>query len=67
MTPTLPAQPKPIDQEEVIINGQTEPIFDCIKRVTNYFNVTGHPALTIPVGISDQALPIWYSVSISDV
>lgn len=58
MTPTLPAQPKPIDQEEVIINGQTEPIFDCMNRFTNYFNVTGHPALTIPVGISDQALPI---------
>lgn len=58
LTPTLPVEPKPIGQEIVEINGKKELIFDCMNRLTNYFNVTGYPALTIPVGISSKGLPV---------
>lgn len=57
-TPTLPAESKPIGQEVVVIDGKEEPIFDCMNRFTNYFNVTGNPALTLPAGISSNGLPI---------
>lgn len=58
LTPTLPVEPKPIGQEVVEINGKKEPIFDCMNRLTNYFNVTGYPALTIPIGMSSKGLPV---------
>ncbi|HLS67483.1 MAG TPA: amidase, partial [Pseudogracilibacillus sp.] len=47
-TPTLPALPKPIGQEEVHFGDITEPIFDCMIRYTSFFNLTGHPAISIP-------------------
>lgn len=58
ITPTLPALPKPIGQEEVTINGKTEPIFNCMIRYTSYFNLTGHPALSLPVGLTKNKLPV---------
>ncbi|MCM3569936.1 amidase [Neobacillus mesonae] len=58
ITPALPALPKPIGQEEVIINGQSEPIFNCMIRYTSYFNLTGHPALSLPAGLTNSKLPV---------
>lgn len=54
ITPTLPALPKPIGQEDVIINGLSEPIFNCYIRYTSYFNLTGHPALSLPAGLTGE-------------
>lgn len=58
LTPTLPALPKDIGQEEIVIENEAEPIFDCMNRYTNYFNITGNPAITIPTGISNCGLPV---------
>lgn len=58
VTPTLPALPKPIGEEIVSFNGQTEPIFNCLIRYTSYFNLTGHPALSIPAGLSKENIPV---------
>lgn len=58
LTPTLPATAKKIGQEEVTIDGQAEPIFNCYNRYTNYFNVTGHPALSLPAGLTKDKLPV---------
>lgn len=57
VTPSVPAMPKPIGQEEVIFDDVSEPIFDCMIRFTSYFNLTGHPAISLPVGISN-GLPV---------
>lgn len=58
VAPTLPALPKPIGQETVTINDKEEPIFNCMIRYTSYFNLTGHPALSVPVALSGDQLPI---------
>ncbi len=54
ITPTIPAQPKPIGQEIVHFSGEEEPIFDCMIRYTSYFNLTGHPGISIPVGLAND-------------
>lgn len=56
-TPTLPALPKPIGQEEVHFGDITEPIFDCMIRYTSFFNLTGHPAISIPTAVVND-LPV---------
>src|SRR5690625_2435772 len=56
-TPTLPALPKPIGQEEVHFGDITEPIFDCMIRYTSFFNLTGHPAISIPTEVVNE-LPV---------
>lgn len=53
ITPTTPAQPKPIGQESVNWDGEEEPIFDCMIRYASYFNLTGHPAISLPVGLQN--------------
>lgn len=58
VTPTLPVLPKEIGKEMVNIQGDIEPLFNCMIRYTSYFNVTGHPALSIPAGLSKEKLPI---------
>lgn len=56
-TPTLPALPKPIGQEEVHFGDITEPIFDCMIRYTSFFNLTGHPAISLPTAVVND-LPV---------
>src|SRR5699024_5736575 len=53
VTPTIPAQPKPIGKEFVSFAGEEEPIFDCMIRYASYFNLTGHPAISLPVGLAN--------------
>ncbi|WP_246484709.1 amidase [Virgibacillus salarius] len=57
-TPTLPVSPKPIGIEHVETDGLEEDIFTCMTRFTRLFSLTGHPALSIPVGTTTDNLPI---------
>lgn len=52
VTPTIPAQPQKIGQDSIMIEGEEEePLFDCMIRYASYFNLTGHPAISLPVSL----------------
>ena len=56
--PTLPIPAPPIGAESVIVNGAAEPVRALMLRLTQLFNVTGHPAISIPCGTTSEGLPV---------
>jgi aspartyl-tRNA(Asn)/glutamyl-tRNA(Gln) amidotransferase subunit A len=40
------------------VDGQTEPAENAITRYTSFFNMTGHPAITLPCGMHSAGSPI---------
>jgi aspartyl-tRNA(Asn)/glutamyl-tRNA(Gln) amidotransferase subunit A len=60
--PTLPIPAPPIGAESVTVNGTSEPVRALMLRLTQLFNVTGHPAISIPCGVTSQGLPVGLQV-----
>ena len=56
--PTVPIPAPPIGADTVIVNGAAEPVRALMLRETQLFNVTGHPAISIPCGVTSQGLPV---------
>jgi aspartyl-tRNA(Asn)/glutamyl-tRNA(Gln) amidotransferase subunit A len=50
MAPTLPIEPPPIGARAVTIGGSAHPVRNVMLRLTQPFNVSGHPAVTLPAG-----------------
>ena len=57
LLPTLPIPAPPIGAEHLVINGAEEPVRALMLRLTQLFNVTGHPAISIPCGATPGGLP----------
>ncbi len=55
--PTLPIPAPRIGAESVVINGANEPVRGLMLRLTQLFNLTGHPALSMPCGRTAEGLP----------
>ena len=58
ITPATPVIAPKIGTVEVTVDGQTEPAGNAITRYTSFFNMTGHPAITLPCGMHSEGLPI---------
>jgi len=58
LTPTTPVIAPEIGAVEVEVNGVCEPAGNAITRFTSFFNMTGHPAITIPSGMHSSGLPM---------
>lgn len=58
LTPTTPVTTSDVKVDQVTINGITESIGDCMIRYVSLFNITGHPALSVPVGLTEEGIPI---------
>jgi aspartyl-tRNA(Asn)/glutamyl-tRNA(Gln) amidotransferase subunit A len=58
ITPATPVIAPKIGTVEVTIDGQAEPAGNAITRYTSFFNMTGHPAITLPCGMHSEGLPI---------
>ena len=57
MLPTLPIVVPVTGAATVEIDGYPEPVRNLMLRLTQPFNVTGHPAITLPCGRGAKGLP----------
>ena len=59
-TATMPmtALPQEIALTSVDVNGKSYPTSAAMTRLTQVFNVNGHPAISAPCGFSSETLPI---------
>ncbi|MGE6375892.1 amidase [Peribacillus muralis] len=58
MTPAMPIVTPDVQAEGVTINGANESIGDCMIRYTIPFNITGHPVLSMPAGLTGTGIPL---------
>jgi len=56
--PTLPIAAPHSGAELTMIGGREEPVRALMLRLTQLFNVTGHPAISIPCGRTAHGLPV---------
>jgi aspartyl-tRNA(Asn)/glutamyl-tRNA(Gln) amidotransferase subunit A len=55
--PTLPIPAPPIGVESLTVAGYEQPVRALMLRCTQLFNLTGHPALSMPCGVTSRGLP----------
>ncbi len=55
--PTLPIPAPRLGDSSVQIGGRAEPVRSLMLRLTQLFNLTGHPAVSIPCGTTSGGLP----------
>jgi aspartyl-tRNA(Asn)/glutamyl-tRNA(Gln) amidotransferase subunit A len=58
LLPTVPVPATKIGAAMVKVGASEEPVRNVTLRLTQLFNVTGHPAIQIPCGATQQGLPI---------
>jgi aspartyl-tRNA(Asn)/glutamyl-tRNA(Gln) amidotransferase subunit A len=58
LLPSVPIPAHKIGVSSVRIGGADELIRNVTLRLTQLFNVTGHPAITVPCGRTPEGLPI---------
>jgi aspartyl-tRNA(Asn)/glutamyl-tRNA(Gln) amidotransferase subunit A len=56
--PSLSIEAPPIGAGTVPVRGGQEPVRAAMLRCTQLFNLTGHPAISVPCGASRAGLPI---------
>ena len=57
LLPTLPMAAPPLGAATVDVGGRREPVRAAMLRLTQLFNITGHPALALPAGLGRDGLP----------
>jgi aspartyl-tRNA(Asn)/glutamyl-tRNA(Gln) amidotransferase subunit A len=57
LLPTVPVPALVLGTESVRIGNREEPIRNVMLRLTRLFNISGHPAITIPCGFTPDGLP----------
>jgi aspartyl-tRNA(Asn)/glutamyl-tRNA(Gln) amidotransferase subunit A len=57
LLPTLPVPAVKLGATTVAVGGSEEPVRAITLRLTQPFNITGHPAITLPCGRTSEGLP----------
>ncbi len=57
LLPSLAIPAPPLGANSVDVGGAKEPVRGITLRLTQTFNITGHPAISIPMGLSADGLP----------
>ena len=58
LTPATPTIAPKLGATKVTIDGVAEAVGNAVTRYTTFFNMTGHPALTLPTGLHSAGLPM---------
>jgi len=58
LAPTTPIEATAVGQNEVRIGEETLPVRASLIRFTRPFNLTGHPAASVPCGFTAEGLPM---------
>lgn len=58
LTPATPVIAPKIGVAEIKTGNYSEPAGNAITRYTSFFNMTGHPAITLPCGMHSKGLPM---------
>ncbi len=58
LVPTLPIPAPPLGAATVDVAGKPEAVRAMMLRLTQPFNVSGHPAISIPAGATKTGLPV---------
>jgi aspartyl-tRNA(Asn)/glutamyl-tRNA(Gln) amidotransferase subunit A len=56
--PSLPIAAPPIGAAMVDVGSRPEPVRNIMLRLTQLFNITGHPAVSLPCGRTKAGLPV---------
>jgi aspartyl-tRNA(Asn)/glutamyl-tRNA(Gln) amidotransferase subunit A len=54
----VPITAQPIGSTSLTVNGQTLPVRALMLRLTQLFNITGHPAISLPCQTAAGGLPV---------
>ena len=57
LMPTLPIPAPPIGADSIRVGAGPEPVRNLMLRLTSPFNITGHPAIALPSGVTSSGLP----------
>ena len=56
--PTLPIPAPPIGANSMQVGSSQQPVRAMMLRLTQLFNLTGHPAVSLPCGFTSAGLPV---------
>jgi aspartyl-tRNA(Asn)/glutamyl-tRNA(Gln) amidotransferase subunit A len=56
--PTLPITAPPLGATTVEVDGTTLPVRAVMLKLTQLFNITGHPAIALPAGAAPDGFPV---------
>ena len=62
VTPATPVITPKLGTVKVRLEGVEEAAGNAVTRFTTFFNMTGHPAITMPVGLHSEGLPMGVQV-----
>ena len=60
--PTMPIPAPLLGAVNVRVNGNEEPVRPMMLRLTQVFNLSGHPALSLPCGLTGEGLPCGFQM-----
>ena len=63
LLPSLPVPATKLGAATVSIGGVEEPVRNITLRLTQLFNITGHPAISLPCGNTDEGLPVGLQIA----